>query len=168
MLHASRKQKGFALVEVLVYLAILVTVSTSSVLLLISLDDLLSRYQIETALYRSGTNALEQIMAELREASSYDALASVEDVAATGKLVLQNGGVTTEFAIAAGALELTVDGDNKGNLLNDTVTVTGFTVHKYDTSVGTLVRVKLDLQASVDGAVKDFTFYDGAVIRGDL
>lgn len=86
----------------------------------------------------------------------------------TGKLVVQNGGVTTEFAIVGDALELTVDGENKGNLLSEGVTAEGFTVYSYATATGTYVRVKLDLEAVVNGVAKSISLYDGAVIRGDL
>jgi type II secretory pathway pseudopilin PulG len=166
--YTATTKRGFALIEILVYLAILIVVSTASVGLLISLDGILNRYQIETALYRSSTNILEQIVVELREANEFDAASSVINDPATGKLVLRTGGVTTQFERVGDELQLTVDGDNKGNLHADNVAVTGFAVYQYSTGVGTLIRVKLELEATVDGVVKSMTFYDGAVIRGDL
>jgi hypothetical protein len=154
--------------EIMVYLAILIMVSTAAVGLLISLDGVLDHYRIETALYRSSTNVLEQIMVELREANEFDAGSSVVNNSATGKLVLRTEGVATQFERVGGALELTINGDNKGNLLSEAVTVTDFTVYQYSTGTGTMVRVKLRLRATIDGVVKEMTFYSGAVIRGDL
>lgn len=159
---------GFTLIEVMVYLFILIIVSTASVGLLLSLDDFIYQYKIETALYRSSTNVLEPIMVALREGDTLNVGSSVFNDPLTGKLVVQNGGVTTEFALVSGALELTVDGDNKGNLLSDGVTASGFTVYSYSTGSGTFVRVRLDLDATVNGISKSISLYDGAVIRGDL
>lgn len=164
----SSRINGFTLVEVMVYLFILLVVSTASIGLLLSLDDFIQQYQVETALYRSGTNVLEPIMVAIREGDDYDSVNSIVNDPLTGKLVVHNGGVATEFAIVAGAIELTVDGDNKGNLLSDGVVAQGFTVYSYTTGVGTYVRVKLDLEATVGGVVKSITLYDGAVIRGEL
>lgn len=165
---AQHRLSGFTLIEVMVYLFILIIVSTASVGLLLSLDDFIYQYKVETALYRSGTNVLEPIVVALREGDTLNSGGSVFHDPLTGKLVVQNGGVTTEFAIVGDALELTVDGENKGNLLSEGVTAEGFTVYSYATATGTYVRVKLDLEAVVNGVAKSISLYDGAVIRGDL
>lgn len=63
---AQHRLSGFTLIEVMVYLFILIIVSTASVGLLLSLDDFIYQYKVETALYRSGTNVLEPIVVALR------------------------------------------------------------------------------------------------------
>jgi hypothetical protein len=65
-------------------------------------------------------------------------------------------------------LRLTVNGVEYGNLLQDSVAVTGFTVYKSDTARGTFVRVKLELTATVESVSKSIDLYGGAVIRGDI
>lgn len=164
----TSKQCGFSLVEVLVYVGILVTVSAGAVTLILSLDDLVGQFRLETALYRSATNVMEQLVVAVREADQFDAGNSVLTDPLNGKLTVLNGGVATGFERIGSDLILTVDGMNKGDLLSDGVSVTDFTVYRYTTTVGTFVRVKLTLQAVVDGVTKTVTFYDGAVIRGDL
>jgi hypothetical protein len=53
-------------------------------------------------------------------------------------------------------------------MTDDTVVVNGFTVHQYNTAIGSLIRVRLELTGTVDGVTKDFNLQGGAVIRGAL
>lgn len=162
-------QSGFTLVEMLIYIALLVIVSTGSVSFLISLDELVNQYQVETALYRSGTNVLEQTMVALRQADVFDALNSIEDDPANGRLTLTNSASTTELIInGSGGIDLLLDGVNYGDLTGDSVSVNSFTVYRYDTAVGQMVRVRVDLTATIDGYSKNMVFYGGAVVRGAL
>ena len=160
--------KGFTLIEVLVYVAILVTVSTAGVTLILSLDDVITEYKIEASLYRSATNVLEQVAVALREGETLDVANSLVASSTAGKLTVENGGVDTVFQKVGSDLILTVDGVSKGDLLNNGVNVTNFTVYQYTTAIGTMVRVKLALTTTVGSTTKSTTFYQGAVIRGDL
>lgn len=167
-INAPTSLKGFTLVEVMIYLAILTVVSAGGVGLILSLDGVLAQFKVETALYRSSTNIFEQLIVAVREGEDFDAANSVLNTPATGKLTILNGGTITTFEKSGSDLNLTIDSINKGDLLSEGVSVTSFTVYKYDTTVGTFVRVKLGLSATVEGITKTLTLYDGAVIRGDL
>ncbi len=162
------RAQGFTLVEMLVYVAILLIVSTASILFIISLDRLVTQYRIETALYRSGSSALEQVLVGIRQADSFDALNSVLENNTAGALALTNGASSTEFVLDAGQLHLILDGDDYGSLTSDEVTVTDFTVFRHGTVIGDLVRVRLGLSVTVNGTSKDITLYAGGVIRGAL
>ena len=161
-------KKGFTLIELLVYLAILMLVSITSVTFLLSLDEFIEQYKIETALYRSGTNALEQIVVALRQAEQLDGTGTVLNDPATGQLSLIAGATTTQFMKVGNEVQLVVNGVNQGSLTNDTVLVTGFTVYQYDAGAGSLVRVRLELSGAVGGVSKDIDLYSGAIIRGAL
>ena len=165
--YIRNRRKGFSLVEIIIYLGILSVLSIGSITFLISLSGFVKEYRVETALYRSTSNVLEQVEATLRQADTFDAT-SVTNDATNGKLVLKNGAVTTSYIRNGTALELWVGGVNKGNLLNNGVTVTNFTVYKYVTVSGAFVRVRLDLQGTVSGITKSVTLYDSSVIRGDI
>jgi prepilin-type N-terminal cleavage/methylation domain-containing protein len=164
-----KKNSGFTLVEVLVYLAIFLVVSTGAITLIVSLDDFILQYKVETSLYRSSTNVLEQVVTAARQAESFDASNSVLDSSTTGSLVVLKGGVGTVVKrTPTGDITLTVGGVDKGSLLSGNVVSDGFTVYKYDTAVGTFLRVKLDLTATESGITKTTSMYTGAVIRGDI
>ncbi len=164
-LHRAR---GFTLVEMLIYMAILLIVSTASVLFIISLDRLVTQYRIETALYRSGSSVLEQVLVGIRQADSLDVLNSVFENNSSGALALTNGASSTEFVLESGQLNLILDGEEYGSLTSDEVTVTDFTVFHHSTAIGDLVRVRLGLSVTISGVNKDITLYAGGVIRGAL
>lgn len=156
------KIRAFSLVEVLVYLAIFLMVSTASVTLMLSLNDFIDQYRLETMLYRSGTSVMEQIMLALRQADSVSA-------SGVGVLTVANTSVVTGVSLTAGVLELTLDGISYSSLTNDNVVVSGFTSYHYDLSPGEMVRVKLDLTATLeDSTTKSITLYGGSVIRGSI
>lgn len=163
--HASL---GFTLVEILIYLAILLIVATGAVSFLLSLDDLIDQYTIETSLYRSGTSVMERILVTVRQGSEFDTTNSVINTPASGVLSINDDGVNTQFAKVGNELQLIDAGVNKGNMLSEEVIVEEFTVYQYDLGDGTLVRVRLDLNATVGGVSKDLVLYGGAIIRGEL
>jgi prepilin-type N-terminal cleavage/methylation domain-containing protein len=161
-------QKGFTLVEVLVYLAIFVMVTTAATYLLITLNDVVDRYRVNTVLYRSGSSALEHMVVELRQANQFNVAGSVVNTAATGTLAVINNSTSTTFTKSGDEILLSINSVDYGNIVDDAVEVDGFTVYQYNTAVGTLVRLKLELTAAVGSSTKSMTFYGGSVIRGDL
>ncbi len=162
------KQSGFTLIELLVYVGILVVVSTASVGFLISLDDVIEQYQLETTLYRSSSNALEQIQVALRRADTFETVGSVLNDGATGALTVAIDGDTTQFVRTGTTLELFIEGESYGSVVDEGVVVDSFTVYRYPTAVGDMMRVELVLSAATDGASKSVTLYTGAVIRGGV
>lgn len=152
----------------LVYIAIFTVVTTAATTFLLSLNEFIGQYKIETALYRSGTNAMEQILLGIRQADQVDLLNTTLETPSAGKLTVEHGASSTAIALNGGTLELTVDGEDLGSLLSDAVTVNEFTVYHDTLSQGELVRVKLRLTATVNSLTKTITLYGGAVVRGAI
>lgn len=159
-------QLGFTLTEMLVYLAIFTIVTTAAVGFLLSLDRFIDQYRLETMLYRSGTNAMEQIILSIRQAESIDLLNTTEDTSGAGRLTVTDGTVTTEFLLTGNELHYIVDSTDLGDLTSGAVTVTDFIVYYYPDEE--LVRVRLDLVGTLGTVTKTQTLYAGAVIRGAL
>lgn len=167
--NIGRLKSGFSLIEVLVYLSIFVILVVASVTFLFSLRDFVSQYRLETALYRSSSDALEQIVLAVRQADSVDMLNTIEDTPNAGKLTVQNAATTTVFMLDNGELLLEINSVPYGGLTRDEVVADAFTVYYYPLSDGRqFVRVRIDLTATVDGLSKSETFYTGAVVRGAL
>lgn len=161
------KKSGFTLVEVLIYLGIFLVVATSSVTFMVSLDDFVREYKVETALYRSGTSILEQVQLALREGETFNASSSVLYDPA-GVLSISASGTSTTFSQVGGELLLDINSVLKGNLATDPVTVTDFTVYEYDMALGQMVRVRLGLSATIGSTTKSVTLYTGSLIRDSL
>lgn len=168
MMKPLVKLRGFTLVEVLVYLAIFTMVTTAAIYLLFTLNDVVDKYRVNTLLYRSGSTALEYMVTEMRQADQFNVGGSVVHTAATGTLAIINNSTSTTFTKSGDELLLTINSVDYGNLVDDAVSVDGFTVYNYSTAVGTFVRIKLSLTATVGSSTKSTTLYGGAVIRGDL
>jgi len=163
----SLKQSGFTLVEMLVYIAIFMVISVSSVSLLLSIDDFIDQYRLETMLYRSSTNTMEQVMLAIRQANQIDLINTIQDDPLNGRLVVLNEATTTSITFNGGELILEINSVDYGDVTLGGVVVDDFTVYHYDLAVGNLVRVRLSLTATLnDGSTKSMTFYGGGIIRG--
>jgi type II secretory pathway pseudopilin PulG len=168
-MNIQKKQSGFTLVEMLVYLAIFMIVSVASVGFMLSLNNFINQYQVETTLYRSGTNIMEQVLLAIRQAEAVDLLNTTEDDPTAGALTLVNAATTTAFTFDGSVLAMSINGVDLGDVTTSSVTVESFTVYHYPLSIGEFVRVRLVLIGTIDGAFsKQITLYGGAKIRGAL
>lgn len=162
-------QAGFTMVEMLVYLAIFLVTATASVTFMFSLDNFIDQYRLETMLYRSGTSIMEHVQLAIRQADQVDTFNTVEDNPSAGKLTVANVSTTTSFTLNGGALEMSINGTEYGDLTSNDVTVDSFTVYHYPQAVGEFVRVRLHLTGTLDGSVsKSVILYGGAVVRGSI
>lgn len=162
------QRRGFTLIEMLVYLGIFLVVSTAAVGFLLSLDDFIDQYRLETRLYRSGTNIMEQILLAARQAEGVDLVGTIEDSPSNGRLTLESAATTTAFVFAANDISLAINGVEYGPMTSDAVTVDAFTVYVYDSGESEFVRVQLELSTAVDGVTKELILNGGTVIRGSI
>lgn len=161
------KKAGFSLVEFVVYFSLLTVLMVSTVGFLLSLDDLLVEYRLETELYRSGSSIMEQVVLALRQADEYVVGDSVPYPSTSGVLAVQSAS-TTQFARVGDELQLTIDSVNYGDITSDTVLVDEFIVYRYSTVAGDFVRVELNLRAVLGNNSRSETFYAGSVLRGAI
>jgi len=158
---------GFALVEMLFYVAILVTVSLAAIYLMLSLRTLLDQYQAEERVVNSARVALERMMLDIRSADSIDTVDPDNTlVTSPGHLVLVDGATTTEFYLSGGQIMVKVNEVLKGPLTRSDVTVDELRFFSYDNSVTEAVRVQLTLSANTNTATATETFRSTAVMRG--
>lgn len=160
------RTSGFSLVEVLVYLGLFVLIVTSSIGLVFSLDSLVKQYQAETALYRSGTQTMEQLLLVIRQGDQLNVFDTIQASPSTGRIAVANPATSTAISKLGDELLLEINGDSYGNMLPSNVAVTGFTVYHYPQAVGEFARVILELTATAGDVTRTETFYGGSVIRG--
>lgn len=165
------KQRGFTLIETIVYLAIFVTVTAASITLLLSLQELTNQYRVKQALLTSGSAIMERTLLEAREARAVVVAESVLASSTAGVLALE---VATETAtdtvqiIHNGTAVRLLEPAGMQDLHASDVTVDAFTVFAYETgTTGTqLVRVQLEVSATRRGYTESLTLQGGAIIRG--
>lgn len=161
----THTQKGFSLIEVLVYIAVTVLVTLAGVLTYLSLSTTLVRNETERAVSQSAQVTLERMVRDIRGAISINAAQSTFG-ASPGKLSLVSGATTTEFALVNGKVELAVNGVSMGPLTSGGVGVDSLFFTRYTGTSTELVRISLTLSASNKAASTTRTFYEGAVLRG--
>ncbi len=156
---------GFSLVEMLVYIAVMVSVSLAGVLTYLSLNSGLVRNATERSVNHAAQVALERITRDIRGAVTVNTGLSTLGTT-PGVLTLTNNATTTTYSISGGALSLTVNGVSLGALTGSGVTINDFVVNRYVGTSTELVRVKLTLSAVTKAASTTRTYYTSAVLRG--
>jgi len=156
---------GFALVEMLVYIALLTIISTSSIALLFSLDDMFAENRANQLVTRGGTIAMERMLYDIRSADIVDTFNSTLQ-STPGVLTLTRGTTTTEFSKVNGAVNVEVNNVTVGPLTNSSVSVDELRFFMYSNLVTEAVRIKLTLSVTVGETTVTETFYGGTVLRG--
>lgn len=158
--------RAFTLIEALVYVAILTIVSIGSVSILFDLNNLFYQYQVKRELFESGTATMERIITEVRQAELVDLGNTSIATSTAGKLTLDNGATTTAFRLENNSIIVSVNGTDEGILSTGNLSVDGFTVYRYALTQGELVRIKLELSATIDQSSDSLELYGAAVVRG--
>lgn len=165
MIRDSKNRKGFTLIEVLVYIAVLIIAVLVMVSLFLSLSTVLSRNQVERELSQTAQVTLEKMVRDIRAAAT-------ADTTVANQLTLQTigGATTTQFALSGNSVVMNLNGTNLGTLTSNTVSVDDLVFTKYETLGAELetilVRVALTLSVSTKAASTTQTYYTSAVLRG--
>jgi len=157
--------KGFTLIEMLVYLAVLLLAVSAMVTLFLSFDTTLLRNQTERELNHTAQITLERMVRDIREATT-------ADTAVSNQLTLEtlSAATTTIFSLSGDDVLMTINGNTIGSLSSNEVQVDDLVFTKYETAGAELetilVRVALTLSVSTKAASTTKTYYTSAVLRG--
>lgn len=161
----KKNARGFSLIEILVYLAVTVTLAGALVTVFLSLNTTIARNTTERALMEGANVSLEQLSRVIRDADSINAGLSTF-ASTTGALALVESTTTTRFYLSGSTLMMSVNGADVGPLTSDEVSVGGVTFTRYTGSTTEMVRVGLTLTAIGKASSSTRTFYTSAVLRG--
>lgn len=153
--------RGFTLVEMIVYIAILMLVALGVVAALLSLDDLLAKYRAEQLVFRSSTTVIERVLHDIRKADTVTAADSNNP----GTLTLSDDGDSASYSLSSGAVRLAQNGSDVGALTENGVTVSELRFYDY-ASTTEFVRMQMTLSATVGESTVTRTFNAGATLRG--
>lgn len=162
----DKSNRGFTIIEVLVYVAILGIVSVAIISASMAVNSSFNNTRVTRNLLESGNNGMERITREIRQASSID-LASSTFGSSPGVLTLNSkdsGGSNrvVKFYVLNGALNIDDNNSPPDNFLNQNVTATNLIFRRISTGAGEAVKIELTLN---NGTISE-KFYDTVILRG--
>jgi Tfp pilus assembly protein PilV len=164
---------GFALVEMIIYISIMVIILLAVVNIIISITKSNKFSSIENNIKNSAISGLEEITREIRNAKSIDYNQSVFN-SSDGILFLntldQNGNIKTiKFYLAGQILKEDIGGvstSTGGVLTQKDVKVLSMIFKPIDTLKSKAVKIELVLSGSNNGLIRNENFYSTIVLRG--
>lgn len=161
---AKNNKRGYAVLELLFYIAFFVTLSLVVIEAMITMARSFKETALQAELVQSGT-IIERISREIR--SSYD----INSISATNLVLNTTDGVgankTVEFLFSGSNLQLLENSILTGNLNTSNIVITALTFTQITTAKGKAVKVSLTLRSINDKLARIQNFYDTVVLRGN-
>jgi len=159
-----RVRDGYSLVEVIVYVSLLASLSVFVIGSVLSIYKAFAKTRIDRAISQNGTVAMETMIRETRQAISIDGAASTFG-ANPGTLALG----AKKFSLSGGAVKVQ-DGTNPAQDLTSGVTATSLIFYR-DTVASSevssdIVKIELTLEGGEGAFFRRITFFGSAVVRG--
>ncbi len=166
----NHKNKGYTLLETVVYVSIFSVVIFVTFLILFSITRAFAEARIYNEVEVSGTTAMERITRELRTATSADILADVGtgDSGIQLNTTAEDGTAKTikfYFDESAKTVNIIDGGADKGSLTGNGVSVTNLDFYKWVTPKGSLIKIEITVQSNRKTTLKE-NYYDSIVLRG--
>lgn len=160
-------QKGYSLMELLIYIAIFIAIS---VVIIQALVLMMRTYTSAVAYRRLQTNGeiiMERIIRETRSADSINIVSSVFG-SHPGVLTVQSTDEdsvahTVTFSIASGALQID-DNGSVGNLSSSEIVIDALIFRRFTTNSSEGVKVELTI-STANGLIVSAPFYSSIVLR---
>lgn len=163
MFSQKNKTRGFSLIEMIVYVAILSFVMVFVVFSATYVGRSYKLLKSERAFAVSGSSAVDRIVREARDADTIDDAGSTYGTY-PGEVTLQPG--NRRFFVEEGVLKFQEGVLVAGALTTPDVEVTDFLVYKIITPHSEAMRIELEVQAQVGETVRSKRFFGGAVLKG--
>ena len=171
--HVKCNQRGFTLVEMIIYVAFFTMLSVLAINATIMVMKSFYTLRINQSISQSATTALERMSREIRNAYNIDTANSTLGTS-PGRLTLLTkdalGALTAvEFYTTAGnQINMKVGGVDQGSLMTKTVTVTNLVFRSITTANSKAVKIEMTLTDYRSGISKTVKYYDTIVLRGSM
>lgn len=166
----DRRNAGFSLIEVVLYVAFFIMISTMSMTALFQTVKAFSSLRVSRDIDDSAVKIMERMTRDIKSSVSVDLSGSTFNVS-PGRLTLSTMSasgtpLTIEYYVLSSALHIKENGVDKGALMSSKTNVDSLVFHRINS--GTTVGIKIDLHlSSTRGTVGDVVdFYNTSVLRG--
>ena len=159
MMKINKKNYGYAVLELLFYIAFFSVLSSLVINAMITMARSFKETTIQAELVQSG-NIMERMSREIRQASG------IVSISATDLVLDVGASKTMEFKFISPNIQLWDNGSDIGNLNSPNIVVTNITFTQIDTAKGKAVKIVLTLKSANDSSGNTQDFYDTIVLRG--
>ncbi|MEK7635441.1 MAG: hypothetical protein AAB446_03365 [Patescibacteria group bacterium] len=166
----KNKNRGTTLVEMILYVVLLVFVMTVIVQMLISIGGVYRNIKITRELESSGTIAMEQMLREIRSASSVKISGSTFGTS-PGSITLSGFDESQNpyevvFSVDSGVLKISKNGSSPVSLTSFPASVSSLIFTHVITSTYEGVQIKLEVFGTAGSVSKTAGFQSFTVLRG--
>lgn len=162
-LKTKNKKSGYAVLELVFYIALFAILSIVVINSLVTLTKSLRETKVEREVSQGGV-LMERISREIRAADSINTITS-----SSLKLNTTNESEvnkTIQFTLSSGSILLYEDDVLSGYLNSSNITITGLSFIEITTSHGKAIKVDLSLRSNNDKDARVETFYNTVILRG--
>lgn len=163
ILFKNKKNKGFSLVEMIVYLAIMTVITITLVQSFIVVLKSNKSSFIDSVIRNSGYSIMENIIRETRKSEDINICSS-----SLLSLIQKDNNVVI-FSINDGVMTLS-EGigiqTDKGTLNSSDIKITDFNCNIINTTKSKAVKLKIELSTQVNDQNKTESFYSTVILRG--
>lgn len=162
--------RGFSLVEMILYVVLLTLFMVVVVQMLIGVSGVYRNIKLTRELESSGTIAMEQMLREIRNASS---VVSGESTLGTspGAIVVSGTDESqnpykASFSVASGVLQISKNGETPAAVTSSGSTLSYLLFTHVATSTSEGVRIEMEVSGTAGSVSKSERFYGFTVLRG--
>ncbi len=163
ILFKNIKKRGFSLVEMIVYLAIMTIITITLVQSFIVVLKSNKNSFIDSVVRNSGYSIMENIIREVRESKDINTCSS------NLLSLTQKDNNIVNFSISDGVMILSEGIDtqiNKGALNSFDIKITNFNCNIINTTKSKALKIKVDLSTQINNQEKTESFYSTIILRG--
>lgn len=168
----NKKNLGFTLTEMILYIAILVFIMVVVINILFSIVNTQKIFKSSRSIENSSTFTLERLTREIRDADSIDTTNSVFNTN-PGTLILNSTDIngvakTVKFYISSSTIHISENGVDKGPLTQSDTVITNLVFYHYTNTNSDAVKTNLTIESGTSTSYRSDNFSSTAVLRGSL
>lgn len=170
MMQFTNRLRGFTLVEMIVYAAVLGIIAVLSINSMLAMTRAFTDLRVSRDLNSSATALFERLTRDIRGAYDIDAAQSTFG-AHPGRLMLDtkdSGGANTtiEYYVTGNRVNIREGGVDQGSIMTTGTSVTSFVVRQLTNTNTKAVKVEATISATRANITKTRNFYTTVVLRG--
>jgi hypothetical protein len=163
-------RRGFSLVEVIVYIAVLLMVFGLFTSIILSVNRSYARLAVVRSMDISAISSLERISRVIRSSSSVvtlqSTLGSTPGVLSLNQTTSGGATVNTLFQVVDQNIQIKIDNIDQGTLLPAGVTVSKLVFNLIDSGKSQAISTELQLMVRVGSSTLNETYYSTEILRG--